>query len=62
MIYSCFEDDFLENDEESFEKLVLRYIYKDEINTECDIDYDDEILSPEEFEDYLTLAEHYYSR
>ena len=54
----------LEDDEISFEKLVLMYILgKDyEENIEEDDDFEDDLLSEEEEEDYFSLAEYYYSR
>ena len=60
-----YEDDVLQEEDISFEELVLMYIYAEdyEQDMEDDEDFEDEdILSEEEEEDYISLAEYYYSR
>lgn len=55
-------DDYVEDDDISFAELVLRYIYEDEYISDKQDESNDEIMDNDEFEDYLSLAEYYYSR
>lgn len=54
-------DDYVEDDALSFEKLVLRYIYEDDYVLDESVESDD-IMDCQELDDYLSLAEYYYSR
>ena len=46
----------------SFEELVLMYIFGDDIQYQGQNELLDDVFDAEENEDYLSLAEYYYSR
>ena len=55
-------DDLIEDDELSFEELVLQYIFEEDCIQDCDDEDIEDVFDEEESEDYISLAEYYYSR
>ena len=55
-------DDLIEDDDTSFEELVLQYIFEENYTKDCDNEDIEDFFNEEESEDYISLAEYYYSR
>lgn len=55
-------DDLIEDDDTSFEELVLQYIFEENYIQDCDDEDIEDFFNEDESEDYISLAEYYYSR
>lgn len=55
-------DDLIEDDDVSFEELVLQYIFEENYTQDNDNEDIEDIFDEEESEDYISLAEYYYSK
>lgn len=55
-------DDLIEDDDTSFEELVLQYIFEEDYIQDCDDEDIEDFFNEDESEDYISLAEYYYSR